>query len=184
MVAPMTSRAAMLPVHERDHVRGPADADVTIVEYGDYDCPHTRRAHAQLATLFAELGPAAAPRFVYRHFPLRQLHANAEVLSELAEAAAARGKFWEMHDHLRAHRRAIARADVVADAAAAGIALARLEELLGTTALQARVEADIESGRASGVHSTPTFFFNGALHDGHYDAATLREQLARARRHR
>jgi protein-disulfide isomerase len=171
----------MLPVNEGDHARGPRDARLTIVQYGDYDCPHTRRSHAVLASLFASLGPDDQPRFVFRHFPLRQLHENAEILSELAEAAAARGKFWEMHDHLMAHRKAITREDVVADAAVSGITLERLSELLGTPPLMARVETDVSSGRSCGVHSTPTFFFNGVLHDGHYDEATLRERLERAR---
>jgi len=171
----------MPPVNEGDHARGPDAARLTIVQYGDYDCPHTRRSHAVLASLFASLGPDDQPRFVFRHFPLRHLHENAEILSELAEAAAARGKFWEMHDHLMAHRKAITREDVIADAAASGIELERLNELLGTPALMARVEIDIATGRSCGVHSTPTFFFNGVLHDGHYDETTLRARLESAR---
>jgi protein-disulfide isomerase len=163
------------PVHEADHVRGPDDAQLTIVEYGDYDCPHTRRAHAILSSLIGRM--PREPRFVFRHFPLRDRHVNAEMLAELAEASAARGKFWEMHDHLMAHRRAITREDVVRDAEAAGVALQDLDELIGQEAIRARVERDVESGRRAGVHGTPTFFFNGALHDGHYDEATLSEQM-------
>jgi protein-disulfide isomerase len=172
--------AAMLPVHEGDHVRGPGQAAITIVQYGDYDCPYTRRSHLVMAQLFAVLGPQGQPRFVFRHFPLRHLHANAEVLSELAEAAAVQGRFWEMHDHLMGHRRAITREDVITDARAAGIALERLDEVVGSPAIAARVQADVSSGRASGVHSTPTFFFNGVLYDGHFDEGILREQLERA----
>jgi protein-disulfide isomerase len=169
--------AAMLPVHEGDHARGPQEAAITIVQYGDYDCPHTRRSHGVMAKLFAALGPQDQPRFVFRHFPLRHLHANAEVLSELAEAAATQGKFWEMHDHLMGHRTAITRQDVIADARAAGITLERMEEVVGSPEITARVQADVASGRASGVHSTPTFFFNGVLYDGHFDEGILREQL-------
>jgi protein-disulfide isomerase len=172
---------AMLPVHEGDHVRGPREAAITIVQYGDYDCPHTRRSHLVMAKLFATLGASGEPRFVFRHFPLRHLHANAEVLSELAEGAAMQGKFWEMHDHLMGHRTAITREDVIADATAAGIVLERLGEVVGSPEIARRVQADVSSGRASGVHSTPTFFFNGVLHDGHYDEATLRDQIERAR---
>jgi Na+:H+ antiporter, NhaA family len=168
------------PVQEVDHVRGPDDAELTIVEYGDYDCPHTRRAHAILSSLIAHL--PRPPRFVFRHFPLRERHANAEMLAELAEAAAARGKFWDMHDHLMAHRRGITRQDIVRDAGAVGVAIEALDELLGSEAIRARVQRDVESGRGAGVHSTPTFFFNGHLHDGHYDEATLAEKILEARR--
>src|SRR3954471_20255523 len=138
----------MLAVHEGDHVRGPQDAAITIVQYGDYDCPHTRRSHLVMASLFAALGSQGEPRFVFRHFPLRHLHANAEVLSELAEAAAAQGKFWDMHDHLMGHRKAISREDVIADARAAGIALERMDECVGSPEIRARVQTDVASGRA------------------------------------
>jgi protein-disulfide isomerase len=159
-----------------DHVRGPATAPLTIVQYGDYDCPHTRASHGILATLLPSLGYDV--RFVFRHFPLRHLHANAEWLSEVAEAAATQGKFWPMHDHMMVHRRGLTRADVVADAAAAGVVLEKVDEIIGTPAIRARIDADVEAGRSSGVHSTPTFFFNGVLFDGHYDAITLRGQIA------
>jgi protein-disulfide isomerase len=168
------------PIEAADHVRGPEDAELTIVEYGDYDCPHTRRAHAILSSVIARL--PRAPRFVFRHFPLRDLHPNAELLSELAEAAATRGKFWELHDHLMAHRRGVTREDVVRDAGAAGIDIADLEALVGSAELRARIERDVQSGRGAGVHSTPSFFFNGVLHDGHYDEATLSEKILDARR--
>ena len=168
------------PIQDDDHVRGPADAELTIVEYGDYDCHHTRRAHSILSSVIGRM--AHAPRFVFRHFPLRALHPNAEMLAELAEAAAARGVFWDMHDHLMAHRRGITRADVVRDAQAVGVAVEALEQQVGDEAIRARVERDIESGRRAGVHSTPTFFFNGLLHDGHYDEATLQAKILEARR--
>jgi NhaA family Na+:H+ antiporter len=168
----------MTPVHPADHMRGPADAPLTIVQYGDYDCPHTRASTTILASLLPTL--RFPVRFVFRHFPLRHLHANAELLSEIAESAAAQDKFWPMHDHLMAHRRGVTRLDVVADAAAAGVVLESLEDAVGSAAIRARVEADVESGRASGVHSTPSFFFNGVLFDGHYDEATLRAQIKQA----
>jgi protein-disulfide isomerase len=177
-----TAPAELLRERADDHARGPCDAAIVIVEYGDYACPHTRRAHLVITPLFAGLGPKDEPRFVFRHFPLRQMHADAEFLSELVEAASVRGKFWEMHDHLMGHRAAIGRDDLAADAAAVGLELAPLNALIGTPALKSRVEADVQSGRANGVHSTPTFFFNGVLHDGHYDAPTLRAKLEEARR--
>lgn len=175
-----TATAPLQPLDESDHVRGPEDAELTIVEYGDYDCPHTRRAHAVLSAVIARL--PRAPRFVFRHFPLRDIHVNAQMLAQLAEAAAARGKFWEMHDHLMAHRRAITGEDIVRDAQAAGVTLESLDQLRDSEAIRARVERDVDSGRRAGVHSTPTFFFNGVLHDGHYDEATLSEKILDARR--
>jgi protein-disulfide isomerase len=171
--------SSLVPVHANDHVRGPESARITVVQYGDYDCPHTRAAETPLAAVLAELGDAV--RFVFRHFPLRHIHANAELLSELAEAAHGQGKFWPMHEHLMAHRRGITARDVAADAAELGIDMGKLETLVGNPAIVRRIQADVESGKKSGVHSTPTFFFNGQLHDGHYDEATLREQVARAR---
>jgi len=171
--------SSLVPIHDADHVRGASNARITIVLYGDYDCPHTRAAHTPLTSVLAELGDEA--RFVFRYFPLRHMHANAELLSELAEAAHAQGKFWEMHDHLMAHKRGITARDVAADAAKLGIEMKTLEALVGSHKIQRRVQADVDGGKTSGVHSTPTFFFNGHLHDGHYDESTLREQVARAK---
>ena len=168
----------LVPIQASDHARGAPDARITIVEYGDYDCPHTRAAETPLKTILAELGDEA--RFVFRHFPLRHIHANAQLLSELAEAAHAQGKFWPMHEHLMAHRRGITARDVAADAAKLGIDMSKLEALVDTEAIRQRVQADVDNGKQSGVHSTPTFFFNGHLYDGHYDEAALREQVARA----
>jgi protein-disulfide isomerase len=119
---------------------------------------------------------------VFRNFPLREMHPDAEFRSELVEAASARGRFWEMHDHLMGHRAAIHRDDLAAEAAAVGLELEPLNALIGAPTLKNRVEADVLSGHANGVHSTPTFFFNGVLHDGHYDAPTLRAKLEEARR--
>ncbi len=171
--------STLVPVHAGDHVRGAPDARITIVEYGDYDCPHTRAAETPLNAILAELGDEA--RLVFRLFPLRHIHANAELLSELAEAADGQGKFWPMHEHLMAHRRGITARDVAADAAELGIDMGKLEALVDSKAMRRRVQADVDSGKKSGVHSTPTFFFNGQLHDGHYDETTLRDQIARTK---
>jgi protein-disulfide isomerase len=181
MVNP-TAPAELLRERADDHARGPRDAAIVIVEYGDYACPHTRRAHLVITSLFAGLAPSDQPRFVFRNFPLREMHPDAEFLSELVEAASARGRFWEMHDHLMGHRAAIHRDDLAAEAAAVGLELEPLNALIGAPTLKNRVEADVLSGHANGVHSTPTFFFNGVLHDGHYDAPTLRAKLEEARR--
>lgn len=167
----------LLPVHAADHLRGPENAPLTIVQYGDYDCPHTRRSHGILGGLLGQLNFDV--RFVFRYFPLRHLHANAQWLAEVAEAAAVQGKFWPMHDHLMGHRKGVTRPDVVADAAAAGVTL-QADGAAGTDSVRARIQADVDSGKGSGVHSTPTFFFNGVLHDGRYDEATLLERIEAA----
>ena len=171
----------MSPLSDRDHLRGAAHGRLLLVEYGDYDCPHTRAAQAVVDQLVA-----ANPdlRVAFRHFPLRHLHENAEALSRLAEAAALQGKFWEMHDHLMGHGGAIREADVFADAAAVGVDMAQVRREVLEEAVVLRVEADVQSGKASGVHSTPSFFFDGVLHDGHYDYDTLAAKLDQARRRR
>ncbi|HXU60977.1 MAG TPA: thioredoxin domain-containing protein [Polyangia bacterium] len=165
------------PIQPDDHVRGDAGAPVTIVEYGDYDCPHTRAAQASVDELLAR----GDVRFVFRYFPLRHLHVNAEILARIAEAAQRQDLFWPMHDHLMHHRRAVERDDILADAAAVGLDLRRVHPLLDDAGIAGRIERDVQGGRAAGVHSTPSFFFNGVLHDGHYDVDTLAEQLRRAR---
>jgi len=158
-----TNANGVAEVTDRDHVRGPKDAAVTIIEYGDYACPHTRAAQAVLDRIASE---SPDVRIVFRHFPLRHLHRSAEKLARLAEAAGREGRFWDVHDQLMA-------GDASAMAALAG----RLED----DALASRVEHDVEQGRVAGVHSTPTFFFGTTMHDGKYDYETLSEQLRRAR---
>lgn len=165
------------PVHPGDHLRGDPDAGVTIIEYGDYDCPHTRAAQSSVDALLARGGV----RLVFRYFPLRDLHANAEVLARVAEAADRQELFWPMHDHLMQHRNAVDREDILRDAAEVGLDVNRALAVLDDDALAARIEHDVQNGRAAGVHSTPSFFFNGVLHDGHYDLDTLTDRLEAAR---
>jgi protein-disulfide isomerase len=164
-----------VPPTDADHVLGRLDAPVVIVEYGDYDCPHTRRAHGNLKQLMAESPGNLA--LVFRQFPLRHLHQNAQALSELMSAIAGQDAFWAAHERLMAQRHM-------------SIEVAEME--LGglghdVTALRARsqdaallVQADVDRGLTDGVHSTPSFFFNGAPHDGKYDLDTLRQQIAAA----
>jgi protein-disulfide isomerase len=154
-------------------VLGKLDAPLVIVEYGDYDCPHTRRAHANLLQLMSEREMA----LVFRHFPLRHLHQNAQQLSELLEAITEPTKFWEAHGRLMAQRR-MSLEVAHAELSALGIDPAPLLAAGPEAAL--RVQADVDSGSSDGVHSTPSFFFNGAPHDGHYDLDTLRQQIALA----
>lgn len=173
----MSAQKNVPPIQADDHVRGDADAPVTIIEYGDYDCPHTRAAQANIDQLMAGGGV----RVVFRYFPLRNLHASAEILARIAEASARQGLFWPMHDHLMKHRRGVQRDDILTDAKEIGLDLPAVQALLADESVAARIERDVEGGRAAGVHSTPSFFFNGVLHDGHYDLDTLTEQLRLAR---
>lgn len=170
----------VLALSPTDHVRGPSAAPLTVVQYGDYDCPHTRRSNRILNEIVAEAPDRL--RFVYRHFPLRQLHANAELLAEVAEAATAQGRFWELHDRLMGHLSSPSEAQIEADVTAAGADFTAIVGVLTSAPLRARIESDVADGRALGVHSTPTFFFNGVLHDGHYDRATLLAKMEEAER--
>jgi protein-disulfide isomerase len=158
-----------------DHVRGATEPALTIVQYGDYDCPHTRASTPIIRSIMAALPTPA--RFVFRHFPLRHLHANAQALSEIAEAAASLGHFWPTHDRLMQHRAGITQEDVFADLSAAHVDVDAVRRLMGSSAIVARIERDVTDGAASRVHSTPTWFFNGTIWDGHYDRDTLEERI-------
>jgi len=164
-----------VPPTDADHVLGRLDAPLVIVEYGDYDCPHTRRAHGFLQQLLAEVPGDIA--LVFRHFPLRHLHQNAQQLSELMKAIADRDTYWAAHERLMAlPRMSLALAEQ--QLTALGLNVAELSARSAPAALL--VQADVERGLKDGVHSTPSFFFNGAPHDGHYDIQTLRQQIAAA----
>ena len=174
----MTTPIPVQPVDERDHCRGASQAAVTIIEYGDYDCPHTRAAQSVVDRLAAEHPDV---RVVFRPFPLRHIHNNAEILARVAEAAELQGKFWPMHDHLMRHGAALDDRSLLADVEDAGVDLARLRGDVENGAVIANIERHVQHGRESGVHSTPTFFFNGDKHDGHYDYETLAARLSAAR---
>jgi len=154
----------VLPVGERDHAQGPSNAPVTLVEYGDYECPHCGRAYPIVKAVQSALGSRL--RFVFRNFPLSEAHPNAENAAEAAEAAGAQGKFWEMHDLIFEHQGALRPQDLVAYAARLGIDSARLARELDSHAHAARVREDFMSGVRSGVNGTPTFFINGERYDG------------------
>ncbi|RYZ05837.1 MAG: hypothetical protein EOO73_18160 [Myxococcales bacterium] len=164
-----------VPPTDSDHVLGRLDAPVVIVEYGDYDCPHTRRAHETLKQLLSD--PAGGVALIFRHFPLRHLHQNAQKLSELMQAIRTPAEYWAAHERLMAQRRMsveVAQQELLA----LGLSVEELASRSSEAALA--VQADVERGLADGVHSTPSFFFNGAPHDGKYDLDTLRQQLAAA----
>jgi protein-disulfide isomerase len=165
-------------ISARDHAQGPEEAPVTLVEYGDFECPHCGRAYPMVKTVQRSLGKDL--RFVFRNFPLTSSHEHAEHAAEMAEAAGDRGKFWEMHDALFEHQRALEDADLIAYAAGLGIdpgwAAAALEQGL----FRERVREDVASGGRSGVNGTPTFYINGARYDGLLHPTSLLEALVAA----
>ena len=163
------------PPTDADHVLGRLDAPLVIVEYGDYDCPHTRRAHGFLEQLLAADPDGLA--LVFRHFPLRHLHQNAQRLAELTQAIRDPEQFWKAHGRLMSLRHMSLE---LAEHELAELGHS-ISELSGRSAESALVvQGDVDRGQRDGVHSTPSFFFNGAPHDGHYDLDTLRDRMAHA----
>jgi Na+/H+ antiporter NhaA len=155
---------------ERDHIRGPIDAPVTVVEYGDFECPYCGRAEPFVRELLREFGDV---RYVWRHLPLSDVHPRAQLAAEAAEAASEQGAFWELHDLLLTHQRALGASDLVGYAEQLGLDGERFMEALRRHAGAARVAEDVDSADLSGVTGTPTFFINGRRHYGAYDTATL-----------
>lgn len=147
------------PVSDRDHTRGPADAPVTLVEYGDYECPHCGRAFPVLEDIRLLMGDSL--RLAFRHYPINLSHSHAQLASEAAEAAGAQGKFWEMHAKLFINQDALDRLSLERYAIEIGLDVARFHMELATGAHRDRVLSDVESAEESGVHWTPTFFING-----------------------
>jgi protein-disulfide isomerase len=164
-----------VPVGKRDHVLGPAKAAVTLVEYGDYECPICGQAHAVVQALIQRLGRQL--RFVFRHFPMATAHPHAQLAAEAAEAAAAQDKFWEMHDVLFENQQALDDEDLAEYAAALDLDVAQFVDELVTHVHAPRVREDFMSGVRSGVNGTPSFFINGVRHDSSFDFATLLDAI-------
>jgi protein-disulfide isomerase len=164
-----------VPVSERDHVLGPATAPVTLVEYGDYECPFCGAAHRSVERVLQVMGNDL--RFAFRHFPLSQIHPHAYQAAEAAEAAGAQGRFWEMHDLLFENQDRLGLRDLIGFAGALGLDLERFVTDLRGHAHAGRLREDFLSGVRSGVNGTPTFFVNGLRHDGGYDVEVLLEAL-------
>jgi Na+/H+ antiporter NhaA len=162
----------------RDHVRGPVDAPLTLVEYGDFECPFCGRATGTVEELRERFGDRL--RYVFRHVPLVDVHPHARLAAEAAEAAGAQGRFWEMHDRLFAGQDRLTAADLLEHAAAAGLDVPRFARDLGSSRFARRVEEDVESAEASGVTGTPTFFVNGRRHTGPFDTDSLTAALLAA----
>jgi protein-disulfide isomerase len=164
---------------ERDHVRGPADAPVTLIEYGDYQCPYCGQAEVVIRGLLDEFGDEL--RYVWRHLPLNDVHPNAQMAAEAAEAAAAQGAFWELHDRLLADQEELTGRDLRRHAEELGLDTERFWEELRRREHADRIAEDVASADTSGVAGTPSFFINGRRHQGAYDLDTLSAAVRTAR---
>jgi Na+/H+ antiporter NhaA len=162
---------------DRDHVRGPEDATVTVVEYGDFQCPYCGQAEPAVRAVLGE----SDVRFVWRHLPLPDVHPQAELAAQASEAAAEQGKFWEMHDLLLDRQEHLMKQDLLGYAEELGLDVPRFGKELYKHVHAGRVGQDVESADISGVSGTPTFFVNGLRHYGAFDAASLTQAIATAR---
>jgi protein-disulfide isomerase len=160
-----------LPVSDRDHAQGPATAEVTLVEYGDYQCPYCLQTHLILLDIQKHMGDRM--RLVFRNFPLITVHPDAQNAAEAAEAAGAQGKFWPMHDYLFEHQSRLDHGSLLRYAADIGLDVPRYTQDLKTHTIALRVHEDFLSGVRSCVNGTPTFFINGHRHGGPWDLETL-----------
>jgi protein-disulfide isomerase len=162
----------------RDHVRGPDDAEVTLLEYGEHECPYCKEAHSAVRELEQRFGDDL--RLVYRHLPLR-VHPHAESAAIAAEAAARQGRFWDLHDAMNQSKKALT-PQVVRDLAGrAGLDVERFEADLDDPALHRRVREDFDTGIASGANGTPTFFINDVRYDDDFDVEELAAAIEAAR---
>jgi protein-disulfide isomerase len=162
-------------VTDRDHIQGPNDAPLTLLLYGDYECPYTRKSLPAVHALQQRL--ADQLRFVFRNFPLLTIHPHALRAAEAAEAAGAQGQFWVMHQELFRHQRELSDTSLHEYAQALGLDTTRFAQDMATHAHLDRVRADVESGIASGVEGTPTFFINGRRYLGSYELEALQAAL-------
>ena len=159
-----------VPVTPEDHAQGPENAEVTLVEYGDYECPHCGRAYPIVKQVQKHFKKRL--RFIFRNFPLSEMHANAEAAAEVAEFAGSQGKFWEMHDLLFENQTRFGEALFAELSEQLKLSSTELSRALEQKTFEARVRSDFSGGVRSGVNGTPTFFINGVRHDASfgYDA--------------
>ncbi len=177
----MTQRTHLaVPVSERDHSQGPATASVTLVQYGDYEWPYTRQSTTIVRAIQQQLGDKL--RFVFRNFPLTEIHPHALHAALAAEAAAAQGKFWQMHDYIFHHQHTLEDADLEQFAEAVSLDMQQFAHAMAEQRALARIEEDVEGGERSGVQGTPTFFINGVLYRGSWEHDALLAALQAASR--
>jgi len=174
-MTPQTQTQLAVPVNAEDHSRGPKDAPITLVEYGDFECPHCGQAHYQLQELEKALGDSM--RLVFREFPLTTVHPHAAQAAEAAESAGAQRKFWPMHDILFENQDALEEEDLLQYAAAIDLDAEQFARDLSEERFAPRVREQFMGGVHSGVNGTPTFFINGVRHDGAFDYQSLLEAI-------
>lgn len=165
-------------ITSEDHAQGPESAPVTLVEYGDYECPHCGRAHPIVKQVQERFGDRL--RFVFRNFPLSEMHPHARTAAEVAEFAGAQAKFWEMHDLLFENQERLGDPLFSTLAKKLGLSTTALAQALEKGELEPRVRADFRGGIRSGVNGTPTFFINGNRHDDSFDFETLVSAISQA----
>jgi formate-nitrite transporter family protein len=166
------------PVTERDHSLGPADARVTLLEFGDFECPHCGALHPLIESVRKAFGGNL--RFVFRHFPLRSSHPHALAAAKAAEAAGEQGRFWEMHDRLYQRQNELGDQDLVKHARKLGLDVDRFQRELGERTHENRIREDLASAAESGAGGTPSLFINGELYEGSLERGDLFGALARA----
>jgi protein-disulfide isomerase len=163
---------------ERDHIRGPVESPVTLVEYGDFECPYCGQAEPVVRELLRDVGDL---RYVWRHLPLSDVHPNAQLAAEAAEAAGDQGLFWELHDRLLDHQDQLSPSDLMRHAQELGLDVERFTEYMHHHDGAGRVAEDVDSADLSGVSGTPTFFINGRRHQGAYDIDSLTRAVKAAK---
>jgi protein-disulfide isomerase len=164
------------PISSEDHTQGESDAAVTLVQYGDYECPYTRLSRHAVHQLQREYPDSL--RFVFRHFPLEEIHPHARAAAMAAESAGAQTDFWKMHEYLFENQKQLEDADLQKYALELGLDVDRFERDRGSTEIARRIDRDLDSGERSGVEGTPTFYVNGIRHEGGYDVEGLRPAIA------
>ena len=167
-----------VPVTPRDHILGDDNAPVTVVEYGDYECPHCAAAQPIVADILLRLGDRL--RFVYRHFPMIEVHPVAGPAAEAAEFAGSRGLFWQMHQSIFANQPRLSVPFLIALAANLKLSAVDLRDALAAGTFAEKVQSDFISGVRSGVNGTPSFFVDGIRHDSPYGVATLASAIDQA----
>jgi protein-disulfide isomerase len=167
-----------VPVSSADHVLGKDDAPVTLVEYGDYQCPFCAAAQPIVAQVLARFGDRV--RLVYRHFPLVEMHPMAGAAAEAAEFAGSHGRFWQMHELLFANQQRLSVPLIIALAAQLKLSARALRDALASATYTGKIREDFIGGVRSGVNGTPTFFLNGVRHDSPYGAADLSSAIDQA----
>lgn len=172
------SAKLVVAANDRDHIKGPARAPVTLVEYGDYECVQCAQFH-QVSSQLEQRMPRRF-RLVYRHFPLGAIHPHARLAAEAVEAAGAQGKFWQMHTLLFEHQLVLSSSTIFGLAARLQLDMARFTQELNQHLYGDKVWTDLMGGVRSGVNGTPTLFFNGLRHDGPQDPVTLMQVLEHA----